>query len=90
MKLWDAARKLLVCCNALDNEKMATVVDTSASLPIAAHAASVGAAIHVAGGCGSTHASSTGANVVNLLQICQMGRHMAAQPQAVKPSMDRA
>ena len=68
----------------------ATVVDTSAALLIAAQAASVGAAIHVAGGCGSTHASSTGTNIVNLLQICKMGRHVAAQPQASKLSMDRA
>ena len=72
--LWVASRKL--CAGRIllplpKNEEVAPVVDTSATLPVAAHAAGVGTAIHIAGGSRTIHASSTGSNVVNLLQICQ-------------------
>ena len=72
--LWFASRKL--CAGRIllplpKNDKVAPVVNTSATLPVAAQAAGVGTAVHVAGGSRTTHASSTGSNVVNFLRFCK-------------------
>ena len=64
---------VLVVVVLLVTQQVAPVVNASAACTVAADAADVAIAVHIACGRGSTHTSSTGADVTSGLQRSKKG-----------------